>query len=535
MPSVLAHPALDGPLAWSVALGALAVSILELQPASPEGVEFESGYDHERASATLDHVAAVPHPTGSFAQARVRAYLVEEVRAAGAPIEPQAGRIGPNRLTNLLVHLPGTASTGTVLVIAHYDTVPQSPGAGDDSCGVVALLETVRVLAAKPRRNDVVVLFTDGEERGLLGAKLFAREHPLMQDVAVVLNFEAIGNAGPVYMFETGPGSGALVRLLGETVPYPLGNSLASVIYGWMPNNTDFSVFRDRGIPGLNFAIAGASGYYHSPADTPRAFDAASLAHIGDTAVRMSERLAEVDLGALPRDERAFFAAPPFGLVVLRGREHVWLWCLAQIALIAALVRRRVVSLGGLIRGTWGAGLAVLSAGVGACVVGAGVLAVARPTEPLALNEVYLLLLALGLGAVAGLCVSLGKRRGHDPSRLCARERLIGAVVGWNLLCVVFLFVEPSTIGASYVFTLAGTALAGATAMRLFTRAPRWACALVIAPAMFICGPILGPLVQLSSKSPWAVIGLGAALLALGTPLLGPLAERIPVIAGRPV
>jgi hypothetical protein len=51
--------------------------------------------------------------------------------------------------------------------------VPTGPGASDDGSGVAALLETARALAiGTPLRNDVIFLFTDAEEVGLLGAAL---------------------------------------------------------------------------------------------------------------------------------------------------------------------------------------------------------------------------------------------------------------------------------------------------------------------------------------------------------------------------
>ena len=51
--------------------------------------------------------------------------------------------------------------------MAHYDSVPFGPGAADDGAGVVTLLETARALkAGPPLKNDVIFLFTDGEEAG---------------------------------------------------------------------------------------------------------------------------------------------------------------------------------------------------------------------------------------------------------------------------------------------------------------------------------------------------------------------------------
>ena len=64
-------------------------------------------------------------------------------------------------------------------MVAHYDSVPSSPGAGDNAASVAAILEAIRALkAGSALRNDLIVLFTDGEELGLLGAKGFVETYP---------------------------------------------------------------------------------------------------------------------------------------------------------------------------------------------------------------------------------------------------------------------------------------------------------------------------------------------------------------------
>src|SRR5690606_2604779 len=70
---------------------------------------------------------------------------------------------------NLVGVLPGrNPDLPAVALMAHYDTVPLSPGAADDSAGVAAVLEAVRALRARgPAERTLVVLLTDAEEIGL--------------------------------------------------------------------------------------------------------------------------------------------------------------------------------------------------------------------------------------------------------------------------------------------------------------------------------------------------------------------------------
>ena len=90
------------------------------------------------------------------------------------------------------------------MFVAHYDSVPSGPGAGDDAASVAAILETIRALkaGATPLRNDLIVLFTDGEELGLLGAKGFVETYPALRDIKVTLNFDMRGDYGPSVMFQ---------------------------------------------------------------------------------------------------------------------------------------------------------------------------------------------------------------------------------------------------------------------------------------------------------------------------------------------
>ena len=113
-------------------------------PASAPVTDFSA----ERAIEHLKVIAREPHPTGSIANARVRDYLVEQLKQEG--LEPQIqrtgvaslmedfpGPYGAGTVENILARLRGSNSTGVVLLMAHYDSVAPAPGATDDGSGVV--------------------------------------------------------------------------------------------------------------------------------------------------------------------------------------------------------------------------------------------------------------------------------------------------------------------------------------------------------------------------------------------------------------
>ena len=63
-----------------------------------------------------------------------------------------------------------------MLLLTHYDSNPHSSlGASDAGSGVVTILEGIRAFLAKntPPKNDIIILISDAEELGLLGAKAF--------------------------------------------------------------------------------------------------------------------------------------------------------------------------------------------------------------------------------------------------------------------------------------------------------------------------------------------------------------------------
>jgi Zn-dependent M28 family amino/carboxypeptidase len=166
--------------------------------------------------------------------------------------------------------------------MAHYDSVPGSPGAADDAAGVASILETVRAIKARgvPAR-DVIVLITDGEEAGLLGAQAFFQRDPMARRIGFLFNTEARGGGGRVQMFQTGGASGGAIAILKRNGLHPQASSLTGYIYERMPNDTDFTVSRKAGVDGLNYAFIGRQFDYHAASSTPDNLDKGTLQDMG--------------------------------------------------------------------------------------------------------------------------------------------------------------------------------------------------------------------------------------------------------------
>jgi hypothetical protein len=307
-------------LAAAVLLAAWLIAYLASQPPAPrEADAAPQDFSARRAMADVREISRVPRPTGSPENARVRAYLAGRMRQMGLTVGVQAGPLAgksmerlrmfgaaPAReLVNLVGLLPGMDRTKpALLLMAHHDSVGGSPGAADDAAGVAAALEIVRSTRARGRQaRDVIVLLTDAEELGLDGAKLFFGKHPLAARVGAVINMEARGGGGRTAMFETGRGNGEWVDLYRRSVQRPSANSLAVLVYARMPNNTDFTIPKRRGIAGFNFAFIGRSALYHSPLATAERLDEGSLQDLGGQALDVASALAfAADLPARGED-----------------------------------------------------------------------------------------------------------------------------------------------------------------------------------------------------------------------------------------
>ena len=264
--------------------------LLESQPTGAPATEFSA----ERAFADVTLIAATPHPIGSPENARVRDGLVGRMAELGLSpqVRPGIGILAPKGASdriyagpvdNIVGVLPGRdRNAAAVAVMAHYDSVPGSPGAADDAIGVATALETVRAIKARgtPAR-DVMVILTDGEEAGLLGANHFFRRDPLAKRIGLVINAEARGSTGRVNMFQTSPRNGQLIDLFARSAQRPASSSLSVLIYEKMPNDTDLTETLKAGIAGLNYAIIGRQFDYHSPTSTPANLERGSLQDMG--------------------------------------------------------------------------------------------------------------------------------------------------------------------------------------------------------------------------------------------------------------
>ncbi len=328
-------------------LAASLIMFLSQQPPGPLPASIPAEeFSAERAFRHVEAFATEPHPVGTAAHLQARNYIMSELKALGLSpqiqettfVDPQSpvypGMIVAGTVQNVIARLAGTVGSQAILLICHYDSVATALGASDDGSGVATLLETARALkAGPPVKNDVIFLFTDGEEVGLLGAQAFVEQHQWMKDVGLALNFDTGGDKGIVYTYETSLGNARLISEYAKAVPYPAASSMMYDVHKSMPNESDFTPFKRAGIQGFNFAHLGGKFRYHTMTENPANLDHGSIQHQGSYAISLTRHFGNLDLSDLRKDSNPIYF-DIFNRVLINYSES---WAI-PLAVLGALI-----------------------------------------------------------------------------------------------------------------------------------------------------------------------------------------------------
>ena len=174
---------------------------------------------------------------------------------------------------NIVARLSKNGTKSKALLInSHYDSAKEGPGASDDGINVVVMLEVLRSLTADRNLEmecDIIFLFNDGEESGLLGSYEFVTNHKWAKDVIAFINLEAMGSGGREMLFQAT--SKKLMNSYIKTASYPFTTVFGQEIFqsGVVPSVTDFQIFQEYlNVGGLDFAFIENGYVYHTKYDT---------------------------------------------------------------------------------------------------------------------------------------------------------------------------------------------------------------------------------------------------------------------------
>ena len=294
-------------LALTVVVSALLAYGLFTQP-KPQPADAQ-GFSAARVVKDIEVISkenhSVAHPEE---RARVREYLLQRLEGLGADticLFKYDSLVGPQNkhveytfdAVNVLAEFaPLTPSEDDtyLMMIAHYDSRYSQPmpkrdtvwsyGAADDGYGLGIILETVsQVLKQREHwHQGVKVLFTDAEEPGMIGMKAqWANNREIFDNVGLVINVEARGPFGPALLFEACPGNVKVMDLYADAAKHKFTYSLTTIVYGFIPNFTDFTIIKDD-VPGLNFSTITDINHYHTDKDNFSNVCENSIQHYGE-------------------------------------------------------------------------------------------------------------------------------------------------------------------------------------------------------------------------------------------------------------
>jgi hypothetical protein len=144
---------------------------------------------------------------GSSGSAKAREWVAARLRDYKFTVTRQeftadVPGLGNQRFVNLIATSPLrpeqeiARSQQTIVIMAHRDNLGGSPGANDNGSGTGALLELARDIGNSSLAHSVILLSEDGGAYGSLGAAEFARNTDLSDQVAAMVDLDAIGGHG---------------------------------------------------------------------------------------------------------------------------------------------------------------------------------------------------------------------------------------------------------------------------------------------------------------------------------------------------
>jgi Zn-dependent M28 family amino/carboxypeptidase len=274
-------------------------------PAAP-AAETTGGFDGARSYKHVEQLVAIgPHPAGSAGIERAQAYILEQLKSFGCPVEEQdfhaSTPIGDVAMKNVIAKIP-SANPNIILYATHYDTkrIDNFVGADDGGSSTGVLLELARLLCARKNAETIWLAFLDGEEAFNLqwadpdntyGSRELAASLALsgnLRRVKAMILTDMVGPYNPVFRRESNS-TPWLTDLIWSTA--------ARLGYGKVfvndsgPIEDDHIPFLNRDVPATDLIDLDVP-YWHTTRDTLDKIDPRSLAITGHVLI---ESLSELE------------------------------------------------------------------------------------------------------------------------------------------------------------------------------------------------------------------------------------------------
>jgi aminopeptidase YwaD len=276
-----------------------------------------------QSAATIERIRFLneqPRVWKSPGYARAVDYVLQEMRALGWDVnveELPAGMWG-GTVRNVVATRSGSApreERGLVVAGAHLDSVHGGPGANDNASGSATLIELAKSFAGIDTRNDIRLVWFDGEEAGLLGSRAHVRANGADRSRTIaMINMDMIGSIKGDVGFSLGARTS---NAIGDAVRgVMLRTGAQGVVREERHSRSDHASFDNVDIPAIDFGVSVRTigkedPYYHSPKDTVDKINPQVLEGYGDliavTLLEFANRATRVP------------GAPPKGVIVDDG------------------------------------------------------------------------------------------------------------------------------------------------------------------------------------------------------------------------
>ena len=190
---------------------------------------------------------------------------------------------------NVLAVVPGAERPDESIVLtAHYDSVPLGTGSWDNATGTAALCAIARYFVSHPARRTLRFVWCGSEEQGLLGSKAYiAQQEALIDQIKFCFNFDMCGTIlGPNHIVVTG---GDDLKHFIEQFCREQGYSAE---FDVTVHSSDSAPFCDRGIPALGLSRETRTAEIHTRRDLMPPLGNRQLRENVDFAVRLIDRVA---------------------------------------------------------------------------------------------------------------------------------------------------------------------------------------------------------------------------------------------------
>lgn len=217
-----------------------------------------------------------PRYTGTINCTLAGQYIYDEFEEMGLDVEFHEWRYDGFNSRNVIGTLHGNDPTSTAifLMTAHYDTVPDAPGANDDGSGVAAVLATAKIMSQYSFNHTIRFITFSGEEVGAYGSFSYARDaYNRGDNIVAVINPDMVGYA------DTAKG-GRILRFFPPERSEWIAEFATTISEKYMelidlsveirPNyiGADHQPFIDYGFDGIWIAHHDGYPWGHSPEDT---------------------------------------------------------------------------------------------------------------------------------------------------------------------------------------------------------------------------------------------------------------------------